>query len=84
MCGAPTGSSTESRNVSVMIMAGPALVHMIKPTNKNNFNQYVPKHFMPFPQSQLTETVTRLDVCWDTYLEGSLKVQTQAWRCSGP
>ena len=29
--GAPTGSSTESRNVSVMIMKGPALVHMTTP-----------------------------------------------------
>jgi hypothetical protein len=82
--GAPTGRSLAARNVSMTVMDGPAVVHMVKPTKSITFKDYVPQHIVPFLQAQITATVTRIDLCWDTYPDGSLKVQTQTRRGSGP
>lgn len=82
--GAPTGRSLVAWDVSMMVMDGPAVVHMVKPTKSTTFKDYVPQHIVPFLQAQMTATVTHIDLCWDTYPEGNLKVQTQTRGGSGP
>ena len=82
--GAPKGRSPTARNVSMMVIDGPAMVHMVTPMKAITFKDYVPQHIVPFLKAQTTPTVTRIDVVWDIYPENSLKDQAQARRGSGP
>lgn len=68
-------------DISMKILDGAAIVHMVRPTKAANFSQYMERHFVPFIQSMVSEsTVTRLDLIWDTYPDDSLKRQAQEKR----
>ena len=82
---APTSACAAARNVTVQVFDMAAVIHMdMRPTRAATFSDYVPMHLASFLKSQLTASVQRVDVVWDTYPERSLKTQTQLWRGSGP
>ncbi|MES9879449.1 MAG: hypothetical protein ABW185_01030 [Sedimenticola sp.] len=71
------------QDISVKVLDGAAVVHMVRPTKATDFDQYVSRHFMPFITSTArasTTPPTRLDIVFDTYPENSLKAQTQSKR----
>ena len=58
-----------------------AVVHMGKPTTAVTFKDYLPKHLLPFMESQLTPTCERVDAVYDVYIGNiSLKTQCRARR----
>jgi len=44
----------------------------------------VSQHLVPFVESQVTPTVTRVDAVWDTYPKDNLKTLTHQHRGLGP
>jgi len=61
-----------------------AVVHMVWHTSAHTFRDYVSQHLVPFVESQVTATVTRVDAVWDTYPEDNLKTLTHQHRGLGP
>ena len=61
-----------------------AVVHMVRPTSAHTFRDYVSQHLVPSVESQVTPTVTRVDVVWVTYPEDNLKTLTHQHRGLGP
>jgi len=57
---------------------------MVRPTSAHTFRDYVSQHLVPFVESQITTTVTRVDAIWDTYPEENLKTLTHQHRGLGP
>ena len=55
----PNISLTERATVALFDMA--AVVHMVKPTKAMIFEDYLPKHLLPFMESQLTPICERVD-----------------------
>ena len=82
--GAQKGRSAAAKNASKMVVDGAAMAYMVTPTMSISFRCYVRQHIVPFLQAQATATVTRIDVCWDTYPEHSVKVQAHIRHGSGP
>lgn len=70
-------------DITVKVLDGAAIVHMLQPTKARNFNEYVTHHLIPFISSTIQGNVKRLDIVWDTYPVGSLKLQAQEKRGSG-
>ena len=66
--GAQKGRSAAAKNASKMVVDGAAMAYMVTPTMSISFRCYVRQHIVPFLQAQATATVTRIDVCWDTYI----------------
>ena len=56
---------TPPDEVTVKVLDGPAVVHMVRPTYGTNYRQYVVRHFMPFITNSLTNSTSRLDIIWD-------------------
>ena len=71
---------THPDDVTVKVLDGPAVVHMVRPTYGTNYQQYVVRHFMPFITNYLTNSTSRLDIIWDIYPDHNLKAQAQAKR----
>ncbi|KAJ8393227.1 hypothetical protein AAFF_G00062990 [Aldrovandia affinis] len=44
------------------------------------FGEYTQMHLLPYLQSVMTDSTTRVDAAWDTYIEASLKSQTHVKR----
>ena len=53
---------TPPDDVTVKVLDGPAVVHMVLPTYGTNYQQYVVRHFMPFITNSLTNSTSRLDI----------------------
>ena len=70
------------RNLTFVIIAGAAVVNMVKPGTERTFSEYTADSFIPYIRAQLSH-VTRLDIVWDEYLENSLKATTRGKRGSG-
>ena len=66
----------------MVLLDGPAVAHMVRPSKSGTFKEYVPHHIVPFLRKMLSTSVQRIDVLWDTYPEGNMKAQTQAWQWS--
>ena len=64
---------TPSDDVTVKVLDGPAVVHMVRPTYGTNYQQDVVRHFMPFITNSLTTSTSRLDIIWDIYPDHNLK-----------
>ena len=65
------------------VIDGPAVIHMLPPKDaKANLDDYAVLVFMPYIQQHL-QSVKRLDVVWDRYLQNSLKQNTRDRRGSG-
>ena len=58
---------TPPDDVTVKVLECPAVVHMVRPTYRTNYQQYVVRHFMPFITTSLTNLTSRLDIIWDIY-----------------
>jgi hypothetical protein len=81
---APTGRSAAAKAATVVVLDMAAVVHMVRPTSAHTFTDYVSQHLVPFVESQVTPTVTRVDAVWDTYPEDNLKTLTHHRRGVGP
>jgi len=78
--GMPTsGSSPSVQEATVVVLDMPAVIHIVKPTQAHVFGEYTSKHLIPYIESQMTKTTTRVvDAVWDIYKRTSLKSQTRA------
>ena len=65
----------------VTIIAGAAVVNMIKPGTKT-FSGFAEQSFLPYVKTQLHH-VTRVDIVWHEYVETSLKATTRSDRGAG-
>ena len=52
--GVPATACTAARDVTVIVIDMPAVVHMVRPARAATFTDYVPMHLVPFLKSQLT------------------------------
>ena len=68
-----TKSDAPPDDVTVKVLDGPAVVHMVRPTYGRNYQQYVVRHFMPFITNSLTNSTSRLDIIWDIYPDHNLR-----------
>jgi len=59
-----------------------SVVHMVWPTSEHS--DYVSQHLVLFVESQITQTVTRVDAIWDTYPEDNIKTLTHQNRGLDP
>ena len=71
---------TPPDDVTVKVLDGPAVVHIVRPTYGTNYQPYVVRHFMPFITNSLTNSTPRLDIIWDIYPDHNLKAEAQAKR----
>ena len=79
-CMADSGRSPAAQEASVVVLDMSAIIHIVKPQRANVFGDYTHIHLLPFLESQMTKTTTRLDAVWDTYPAASIKSQTHAKR----
>ncbi|KAL8599464.1 hypothetical protein ACOMHN_029279 [Nucella lapillus] len=80
----PTDRSAEAKAATVLVLDMAAVVHMVRPTSAQPFNDYASQNLVSFLKSQVTPNVTRVDAVWDTYPEDNLKTQTHNRRGLGP
>ena len=67
----------------VIIIDGAALVNQTEPVTLQTFKEYAENElFIPHVLTQL-RMVSRADIVWDRYIEGSLKEQTRETRGTG-
>ena len=69
-------------SVEVVVIDGPAIVHMLKPPAARTFREYVQDVFVPYIEHQL-DNAQRVDVVWNDYRSDSLKAQTRGMRGKG-
>ncbi|KAJ8395934.1 hypothetical protein AAFF_G00026420 [Aldrovandia affinis] len=74
-------AKTETPVTTCIVLDGAAIVQMLKPAASKTFEEYAQQIFIPY-MSKL-QTVSRLDLVWDTYLADSLKGSTRAKRGQG-
>ena len=65
-----------------IVFDGAAIVQMLKPAASKTFEDYAQQIFIPYMSMKL-QTVSRLDLVWDTYRADSLKGSTRAKRGQG-
>ena len=68
-----------TQSVEVVVLDGPAIVHMLKPAAAKTFREYAQDLFLPYVEHQL-DKAQRVDVVWDDYRPDSLKAQTRDMR----
>jgi len=74
------GRSKAVKEATVVILDMAAVTHIIKPKRARISGEYTQMQLLPYMQSQMTETASRVDAIWDTYQQASLKSQTRAKR----
>ena len=57
-----------------------AVIHIVKPQRASLFGEYTQLQLLPYLQNLMTNSTTRVDAVWDTYVEASSKFQTRAKR----
>jgi len=57
-----------------------AVAHIIKPQRASVFGEYTKMQLLPYLESHMMDSTTRVDAIWDTYMETSLKSQTRIKR----
>lgn len=75
-------TQTETPVTTCIVLDGAAIVQMLKPAASKTFEEYAQQIFIPYMSTKL-QTVSRLDLVWDTYLADSLKCTTRAKRGQG-
>ena len=68
--------------MDVLSIDGVAIVNMNKPSKYCTFDAYAYLVFCPYIRKH-QETVTRVDVVWDAYVDNSLKTATRSKRGNG-
>ena len=69
-------------SVEVVVLDGPAIVHMLKPAAASTFREYAQDVFLPYVEHQL-DKAHRVDVVWDDYRTDSVKAQMRDMRGKG-
>ena len=69
-------------NFDIKVFDGAVLVHVLARTAITTFQQYAEQVFVPFLRCEL-QTVNRVDVVWDRYLDSSIKRATREKRGAG-
>ncbi|CAC5372613.1 unnamed protein product [Mytilus coruscus] len=77
-----TTSTGDVPEVDVLVIDGAAIVNMLKPSTSRTFDNYADLIFCPYIRKHL-ETVARVDVVWDAYIDNSLKAATRSKRGKG-
>ncbi|QQP38995.1 uncharacterized protein LOC103506659 [Caligus rogercresseyi] len=75
-------AKTETHVTTCVVLDGAAIVQMLKPAASKTFEEYAHQMFFPYISTKM-QTVSRLDLIWDTYLADSLKGSTRAKRGQG-
>ena len=75
-------AKTETPVTTCIVLDGAAIVQMLKPAASKTFEEYAHQIFIPYMSMKL-QTVSRLDLVWDTYLADSLKGSTYAKQGQG-
>ena len=66
-------------DVGAKILYGAAIIHMLKPRVSRTFHDYAQQILIPYLLSQL-DSVDRVDIVWDRYLQYSIKQSTKKRR----
>ncbi|KAJ8383620.1 hypothetical protein AAFF_G00216930 [Aldrovandia affinis] len=74
------GHSPAAKEASVVVLDMAAVIHIIKIQCARVFGEYTQMHLLPYLQSLMTDSMTRVDAVWDIYIEASLKSQTHVKR----
>ncbi|KAL8620123.1 hypothetical protein ACOMHN_052065 [Nucella lapillus] len=75
-------AKTETPVTTCIVLDGAAIIQMLKPAASKTFEEYAQQIIIPYMSTKL-QTVSRLDLVWDTYLADSLKGSTRAKRGQG-
>ena len=75
-------AKTETPVTTCIMLDGAAIVQLLKPAASKTFEEYAQQIFIPYMSTKL-QTVSGLDLVWDTYLADSLKDSTRAKRGQG-
>ncbi|KAL8559114.1 hypothetical protein ACOMHN_046162 [Nucella lapillus] len=75
-------AKTETPVTTCIVLDGAAIIQMLKPAASKTFEEYAQQIVIPYMSTKL-QTVSRLDLVWDTYLADSLKGSTRAKRGQG-
>ncbi|KAL8576333.1 hypothetical protein ACOMHN_006256 [Nucella lapillus] len=75
-------AKTETPVTTCIVLDGAAIIQMLKPAASKTFEEYAQRIVIPYMSTKL-QTVSRLDLVWDTYLADSLKGSTRAKRGQG-
>jgi len=59
-------AKTETPVTTYIVLDGTAIVQMLKPAASKTFEEYAHQIFIPYMSTKL-QTVSRLDLVWDTY-----------------
>lgn len=65
-----------------VVLDGAVIVKMLKPGTAKTFEEYAQKVFIPYIKEKL-HGVSRLDLVWNNYKDGSLKTATREKRGKG-
>jgi hypothetical protein len=72
--------NTATKQALVVILDMPVVVHMLKPQRANLFDEFVKLELLPFMESQMSTSATRINAVWDQYPHYSLKSAVQHQR----
>ncbi|KAL8585219.1 hypothetical protein ACOMHN_013234 [Nucella lapillus] len=75
-------AKTETPVTTCIVLDGAAIIQMLKPAASKTFEEYAQQIVIPYMSTKL-QTVSRLDLVWNTYLADSLKGSTRAKRGQG-
>jgi len=74
------GRTPATREAYVVFLDMAAVAHIIKPQRASVFGEYTKMQLLPYLESHMMDSTTRVDAIWDTYMETSLKSQTRIKR----
>jgi len=74
------GRTPAAREASVVVLDMAAVIHVIKPQRASVFGEYTKMQLLPYLESHMMDSTTRVDAIWDTYTVTSLKSQTRIKR----
>ncbi|CAC5423562.1 unnamed protein product [Mytilus coruscus] len=77
-----TTTTGDVPEVDVLVIDGAAIMNMLKPSTSRTFDDYADLVFCPYIRKHL-ETVTRVNVVWNDYIDNSLKAATRSKRRKG-
>ncbi|KAL8561151.1 hypothetical protein ACOMHN_054522 [Nucella lapillus] len=72
-------AKTETPVTTCIVLDGVAIIQMLKPAASKTFEEYAQQIVIPYMSTKL-QTVSPLDLVWDTYLADSLKAIPKNWQ----
>ena len=81
----PNGHAAATKQVTFVVLARAAVIHMVRPTAARTFSEYVSLNIILFIEPQINESTEHIDAVWDNYPEvNNLTALTQQGRGNGP